>query len=82
MRAGWAYFQSFAATAKDFAELSKTKLPMPLLVIGGEKSLGDVLARQGKLVANDVKPVVLKDTGHWVLEERPHETTEALMSFL
>jgi len=25
---------------------------------------------------------VLKDTGHWVLEERPKETTEALLKFL
>ena len=82
MRAGWAYFVSFPEAAKDFADLSRTKLTMPVLVIGGERSLGDVLVRQMKLVASDVKPVVLKDTGHWVLEERPHETTEALMTFL
>ena len=82
MRAGWAYFVSFSEAAKDFAELSRTKLTMPVLVIGGDRSLGDVLERQMKLVASDVKAVVLKDTGHWVLEERPHETTEALMSFL
>ena len=82
MRAGWAYFVSFPEAAKDFADLSRTKLTMPVLVIGGDRSLGDVLVRQMKLVASDVKPVVLKDTGHWVLEERPHETTEALMTFL
>ena len=82
MRAGWAYFQSFVATAKDFAELSKIKLAMPLLVIGGKKSLGDVLARQAKVVASDVEVLVLEDTGHWVLEERPRETTDALMKFL
>jgi len=35
-----------------------------------------------KLVANDVTVVVLKDTGHWISEERPKETTEALMNFL
>ena len=82
MRAGWAYFQSFVATAADFAELSKTKLPMPVLVIGGEKALGEVLARQTKLVADDVKAVVLKDTGHWVSEEQPEQTSEALIPFL
>ena len=82
MRAGWAYFVSFPEAAKDFADLSRTKLTMPVLVIGGDRSLGEVLVRQMKLVASDVKPVVLKDTGHWVLEERPHETTEALMTFL
>lgn len=82
MRAGWAYFVSFPQAAKDFAELAKTKLPMPVLVIGGEKSLGEVLGQQAKLVAPDVTVVVLKDTGHWVLEERPKETTAALVKFL
>ena len=82
MRAGWAYFASFPETARDFAALSRTKLTMPVLAIGGERSLGEVLARQAQLVASDVKAVVLKDTGHWVLEERPSETTDALLSFL
>jgi pimeloyl-ACP methyl ester carboxylesterase len=35
-----------------------------------------------RLVASDVTMVVLKDTGHWVLEERPRETMDALLSFL
>jgi len=82
MRAGWAYFVSFQQAAKDFAQLSQSKLTMPVLVIGGEKSLGDALGQQMKLVATDVTVVVLKDTGHWVLEERPKETTDALVKFL
>ena len=82
MRAGWAYFVAFPDTARDFAELSKTKLTMPVLALGGERSLGEALAQQMKAVATDVTVVVLKDTGHWILEERPSETTEALRSFL
>src|SRR5206468_3332662 len=81
MRAGWAYFVSFPQAAKDFAELSQTKLPMPLLVIGGEKALGGVLGEQAKLVASDVTVTVLKDTGHWVLEERPKERPTLWRSF-
>jgi pimeloyl-ACP methyl ester carboxylesterase len=82
MRAGWAYFVSFPQTAKDFAQLSRNKLTMPVLVIGGEKSLGEVLGQQMKSVATDVTVIVLKNTGHWVLEERPKETTAALQKFL
>ena len=82
MRAGWAYFVSFQKAAQDFAELSRVKLTMPVLVIGGQKSLGEVLGQQMKLVASDVTVVVLPDTGHWVLEERPKETTDALVKFL
>ena len=44
-------------------------------------SLGNELAQQMKLVASNVTVIVLKDTGHWVLEERPKETTEALVKF-
>jgi pimeloyl-ACP methyl ester carboxylesterase len=82
MRAGWAYFVSFPQAAKDFAQLSQTKLTMPVLALGGEKALGEVLGQQMKLVASDVTVVVLKNTGHWVLEENPKETTEALVKFL
>src|SRR5580700_639678 len=39
MRAAWAYFVSFLQAAKDFAKLSQAKLAMPVLTIGGEKSL-------------------------------------------
>jgi pimeloyl-ACP methyl ester carboxylesterase len=82
MAAGFAYFSSFVDTAKDFAELSKSKLTMPVLTVGGDKSLGEFQGAQLKLVASDVTVVVLKETGHWVLEERPQETTEALSQFL
>jgi pimeloyl-ACP methyl ester carboxylesterase len=82
MRASWAYFASWPQLAKDFAKLSQTKLTMPVLSIGGDKSLGNELAAQMKLVATEVTVVVLKDTGHWILEERPKETSEALVKFL
>lgn len=82
MRAGWAYFVSFPQTAKDFEELARTKLPMPVLSIGGEKANGAALAEQAKSVAVEVTTVVLADTGHWVMEERPKETMDALVKFL
>ena len=82
MHAGWAYFVSFLQAAKDFAQLSQTKLTMPILSIGGDKSLGDALGQQAKLVGTDITVIVLKETGHWILEEQPKETTAALKKFL
>jgi len=55
---------------------------MPVLAIGGEKSLGNELGAQMKLIADNVEVIVLPNTGHWILEERPKETTEALVKFL
>jgi pimeloyl-ACP methyl ester carboxylesterase len=82
MHAGWAYFVSFLQAAKDFAQLSQTKLTMPVLTIGGDKSLGKELGEQAKVVATDATIIVLKNAGHWVMEEQPKETTEALEKFL
>jgi pimeloyl-ACP methyl ester carboxylesterase len=82
MRAAWTYFASWPQLAKDFAQLSQTKLTMPVLSIGGEKSLGNELGAQMKLVADSVTVIVLPNTGHWILEEKPKETTDALVNFL
>ena len=59
----------------------ETKLTMPVLTVGGEKANGALLGEQTK-IASDVMVIVLENTGHWVLEERPKETTDALMKFL
>jgi pimeloyl-ACP methyl ester carboxylesterase len=82
MHAGWAYFVSFQQAARDFAQLSQTRLTMPVLAIGGEKANGQVLGEQMRLVATEATMVVLKNCGHWVLEEKPKETTDALIKFL
>jgi pimeloyl-ACP methyl ester carboxylesterase len=82
MRAAWTYFASWPQLAKDFARLSQTKLTMPVLSIGGEKSLGKELGEQAKLVADNPTVIVLPNTGHWILEEKPKETTDTLLKFL
>jgi pimeloyl-ACP methyl ester carboxylesterase len=82
MRSAWAYFVSFTQAAKDFAQLSRTKLTMPVLSIGGDKANGDALGKQVKLVATNASSVTLLNTGHWVMEERPQETSDALVRFL
>ena len=35
-----------------------------------------------KLVATTVTEINLKETGHWLMEERPEVTMEALIPFL
>ena len=82
MRAGWQYFVSFLQAAKDFAEFSKTKLTMPVLVIAGEKASGTVLFEQFKVGATDVTSVIVKNTGHWLIDEAPAATMAALEGFL
>jgi pimeloyl-ACP methyl ester carboxylesterase len=82
MRAAWAYFVSFPQAAKDFAQFSRTMLRMPVMAIAGDNANGEVLGKQVKLVATNATTVVLPNTGHWLMEERPKETIDALLRFL
>src|SRR5262249_37041213 len=82
MRAGWAYFVSFPKAAEDFAQLSRTKLTMPVLSIGGAKANGDALAKQMRLIATNPSSVTIPNAGHWIMEEQPGETMAALLRFL
>ena len=82
MRSGFEYFRAFEQDAADFAELAKTPLTMPMLVLSGEKAGGQFLIDQGRLVASDVQGVVVKGSGHWLMEEAPEQVIPLLLKFL
>ena len=82
MRAGFEVFKSFEQDAKDFAAFASRKLEMPFLVLTGEKASGTFLIEQTKLVANDVTGVVVKGSGHWLMEEAPGQVIPAIVDFL
>lgn len=83
MRAAFEMFKAFnTQDATDNRRFAATKLSMPVLTIEGDKSMGGVLEIQAKLVASNVRSVVLTDIGHWLMEQRPAEIKTALKSFL
>jgi pimeloyl-ACP methyl ester carboxylesterase len=82
MRAGFEYFKNFEQDAKDFAAFSTTKLNMPFAVLAGEKASGTFLIDQTKLVATNVSGIVVKGSGHWLIEEAPDQVIPALVTFL
>jgi pimeloyl-ACP methyl ester carboxylesterase len=81
MKAGMEVFRAFDQDAKDNAVLAKTKLTMPMLVLGGEKSGGDFLISQGKLVDDNVEGVLIKGSGHWLVDEAPGQVLPKLVEF-
>ena len=82
MRAGFEVFRAFPQDAEDFAQFAQTKLTMPMLVLAGEKASGEFLIQQGRLVADDVEGVVVKNSGHWLMEEAPDQVIPKLVSFI
>jgi pimeloyl-ACP methyl ester carboxylesterase len=82
MRAGFEVFRAFEQDGKDFAGFAKTKLTMPMLVLTGEKASGDFLIQQARLVADNVEGVIVKGSGHWLIDEAPDQVIPKLVGFL
>jgi len=82
MRAGFEYFHNFERDAQDFAQLGATPLPMPMLVLAGEKASGNFLIEQAKLVATDVRGQIVPGSGHWLMEEAPQIVIPAIVAFV
>jgi pimeloyl-ACP methyl ester carboxylesterase len=82
MRAAFEMFKAFdTQDAMDNRQFVATKLSMPVLTIEGDKAMGGALEVQAKIVATNVTSITLKDTGHWLMEQRPGEIKAELKKF-
>lgn len=82
MRASFEVFHAFPQDAVDFAQFAKTPLTMPMLVLTGEKASGQTLITQAKLVDTNVEGVIIKNSGHWLMEEATAQVVPKLVDFL
>ena len=82
MHSAFAQFAAFAIDAEDNKATQRTKLTMPVLAIGGEKSFGALMATSMRNVAENVTGAVVPDAGHWIMEENPAPAVELIRDFL
>jgi pimeloyl-ACP methyl ester carboxylesterase len=83
MHSAFKQFEAFTRDATDNKALAaKGKLGMPVLAVGADHSFGTQMAEIMRLVATDVTPGVIAGSGHWVMEERPNETTALIVDFI
>lgn len=83
MHSGFEQFRAFDQDAVDNrAFLAKGPLRMPILAMGGEKSLGPMMAVIMRAAAGNVREVVIPRSGHWLMEENPTATIDAITQFL
>jgi pimeloyl-ACP methyl ester carboxylesterase len=82
LRGSFGWYRALDTTIAQDEQRKKHLLNMPVLAIGGAKSLGGNVGNTMKLVAHDVRPKVIAGSGHWVAEEAPAELLAALTAFL
>jgi pimeloyl-ACP methyl ester carboxylesterase len=82
MRSAFAQFRSLRKDAEDNVTSLATKLTMPVLAVGGEKSFGAGEAAVMRNAAVNVTELVIANSGHWLMEEQPAATIAAIRAFL
>lgn len=82
LRASFACFRALSQDVADNAAYRETPLAMPVLAVGAQASLGEGVADQVRRYATTVTGQVIEDSGHWIFEERPVETSALLVTFL
>ncbi|QTE39648.1 alpha/beta hydrolase [Mucilaginibacter gossypii] len=75
------WFGAFNQDGQDNLELMKNKLPMPLLAMGSDHFAGSFLAEHCRLVATNVKESIIKNSGHWVVQENTPQVQKDLLDF-
>lgn len=75
------WFGYFDQDAKDNMIFAKRKLLMPVLAMGSDHFAAPFLATHTKLVADNVVESVIKDSGHWVVQENTAQVEKDLLNF-
>ena len=82
MHAAFAQFRSIRQDAVDNEASMATRLTMPVLAVGGEKSFAENEAIVMRNAADSVTQVVIPGAGHWLMEEAPTQTIRAIREFI
>ena len=82
MHAAFNQFEAFSRDAVDNKVFAATKLTMPILALGAEKSFGAQQAEIMRLVGTNVEGGIIANSGHWIMEEQPETTIKMVRTFL
>lgn len=81
-----AFSGQFGAFAQDAIDnrvlLAKGKLPMPVLAIGADHSFGEGMLTELRFAASNVRGAVIKNSGHWIMEEQPQQAIDLIVPFI
>ena len=82
LRGSFGFYRAWDATAEQNEARQATKLTVPVLAIGGEKSSGNAVRAVLQKVASDVQGLVIDGAGHFIAEEAPDAVLAGLTTFL
>ncbi len=81
LRAGIAYFRAHKIDAEHNRKNAETRLPMPVLTVGGTASFGADLEGEIRPLAKRMRAVMIENCGHYLAEEQPERIVDELLRF-
>lgn len=66
---------------EDNRRLGRRRLTIPVLAVDGERGFPGGPQHAMRLVADDVRPFTVPDSGHYPAEERPQELAAEMLAF-
>ena len=82
LRAGFDYYRAIETNVAQNARRIKTKLAMPLLLVAGEKGVGQAMIDGLTRIGANVTSQILPGVGHYVPDEAPQALVDCLCRFL
>ena len=82
LHGGIEHFRAHTLDAEHNREHARTKLPMPVLTVGGTASFGVHLEGEIRPLAARMRAVMIDECGHYLAEEQPERLTTELLRFL
>lgn len=82
MSASFEWYRAFPKNIEFNLASARSKLRMPVLALGAEKTMGRFMVPMMQAVAEDVRGGVIPECGHYVPEEQPEYLVEQLFAFL
>jgi pimeloyl-ACP methyl ester carboxylesterase len=81
-RGGIEWYRAFPLDHRNALSWKQQPLTIPVLALGGEHRYGDRMVTMLKEFAVDVSGDAIADCGHWLPEENPAQTSQAVLGFL
>jgi len=82
LRAGFDYYRAIETNVAQNARRLKTRLALPILIIAGEKGVGQAMVDGLSDIGARIESRILPEIGHYVPDEAPEALAELIINFM
>ena len=82
MHAAFEWYRAFDEDIRQNRPQLRTKLPMPVLMLGGEQSGAPLMLETAQEIATRYETGSVPECGHWMAEEQPAAVAERILAFV